>query len=348
MFLSIVLPAFNVEGYISRTLASLAAQSDLNFEVIVINDGSTDGTVRQVQRFIDEELLHNCRIISKENAGVSSARNVGIHEASGDYILFLDGDDFVDAKLVETLSEAALKEPDIICWKWLSVNENNQLTLDYYHKIGSVPPAEMAGVTVLEKILIEGNMHIWTASAIYRRELLISNLVTYTDGCVNGEDQEFTFKALSCAENVYFINKVLSFYLQRYNSITYTYNIKKFDVANAFKRAADFMNDKEDLQKVKEILLTRYRLNHYFHTIKSCMLSKSSTNSVRQLLREVDVHYPGLNAEMLGLMKTNKVGISLLKLKTIAFVIAPEVLQLFYECGNIASIIRKKIQQETI
>lgn len=87
--LSIVIPLYNKEKEIHTTLKSVLSQSFSDFEVVIVNDGSTDGSVREVERFADRRI----RIVTQENAGVSAARNRGIREATGRYILLLDADD---------------------------------------------------------------------------------------------------------------------------------------------------------------------------------------------------------------------------------------------------------------
>ncbi|MFN3692324.1 MAG: glycosyltransferase family 2 protein, partial [Fervidobacterium sp.] len=89
---SVIIPAYNVEGYIEKTIESVLNQTYRNLEIIVVNDGSTDKT-REIAYNILKNSGVNFKIIDQTNQGVSVARNVGIENASGDYIKFLDGDD---------------------------------------------------------------------------------------------------------------------------------------------------------------------------------------------------------------------------------------------------------------
>jgi glycosyltransferase involved in cell wall biosynthesis len=112
---SVVIPAYNVEKYICETLQSVWSQTYQNFEVIVINDGSTDGTLYK----ISAEKDHRLRIITTENQGVSATRNLGINEAHGKYIAFLDGDDIWLPTHLEYAKKAFEKFPEI---PWFSSN----------------------------------------------------------------------------------------------------------------------------------------------------------------------------------------------------------------------------------
>ncbi|WP_343338751.1 hypothetical protein TPELB_09620 [Terrisporobacter petrolearius] len=105
--LSIIIPAFNIENYISRCLDSLINQAYKNIEIIVINDGSNDKTGEIIDEFVKKDK--RIKVIHKKNEGVSIARNTGIDIAKGEYIGFVDGDDSVDEDMFETLIKNAIK-----------------------------------------------------------------------------------------------------------------------------------------------------------------------------------------------------------------------------------------------
>ena len=88
---SVIIPAFNIESYISDALRSLSSQTFQDFEALIIDDGSTDRTAEQVTSFIQQDSRF--KLLQKANGGLSSARNFGIHQANGEYIALLDGDD---------------------------------------------------------------------------------------------------------------------------------------------------------------------------------------------------------------------------------------------------------------
>lgn len=105
---SIVIPLYNKEKDIAATLRSVFAQTFTNFEVIVVNDGSTDGSENEVRQFNDNRLIY----IKTENRGVSKARNLGIEKANGEYIAFLDADDYWFPDHLETLQQLITQYPD--------------------------------------------------------------------------------------------------------------------------------------------------------------------------------------------------------------------------------------------
>ena len=115
MKISFVIPAYNIENYISKTIHSLISQSNQNTYLIVSD-------------LIRESNLRNFKIIRQENRGVSAARNRGLAEAAGDYVLFLDGDDYIEKELVNFAHKAIdEKAYDIICWKFNQVSADEQV-----------------------------------------------------------------------------------------------------------------------------------------------------------------------------------------------------------------------------
>ena len=105
--LSIIIPVYNVQDYLSHCLDSLYAQVDDTVEVILVNDGSTDDSLNICRRYADS--YSNTVIIDKENGGLSDARNVGTKVATGDYIYYLDGDDWLAPNAIKTLLDYAIE-----------------------------------------------------------------------------------------------------------------------------------------------------------------------------------------------------------------------------------------------
>ncbi|MEN3009351.1 glycosyltransferase family A protein, partial [Pseudothermotoga sp.] len=127
ILVTFVVPAYNVERYIPKTLNSLLSQTDKDFEIIVVNDGSTDNTYAVVKDILEKSDFRNYKIITNPNGGPSSARNTGIKEAQGEYIIFLDGDDYVSPNLVERIRKViSTNKVDVICWKFQRVDEDGK------------------------------------------------------------------------------------------------------------------------------------------------------------------------------------------------------------------------------
>ena len=94
--ISLIIPVYNVESYLERCLSSVENQTFENFEVIIVNDGSTDGSLQIIQKFLNRNV--NFKLIDQENKGLGEARNVGIKNSCGRYVAFLDSDDFLEPR----------------------------------------------------------------------------------------------------------------------------------------------------------------------------------------------------------------------------------------------------------
>ena len=132
--ISVIVPAYNIENYIERSLKSICNQTYENLEIIVVNDGSSDNTGEIIDRManLDSRIIP----IHKKNAGVSAARNTGLDKATGDYIGFADGDDILDEDMYEFLLNNALKYgADISHCGYKMVFPNR---IDYYYNTGEV------------------------------------------------------------------------------------------------------------------------------------------------------------------------------------------------------------------
>ena len=320
MNLSIVVPVYNLENYVIPMLDSLLHQSEKLFELIIVDDGSTDQTYNLINDFLSMHPSLPCRTLRTDNHGVSAARNKGLFAATGTYVMFLDGDDYVSKNLVQTLETTITDQnPDIICWGYNLVRENRSTIVSFTSNLNHI-----TGIEALKQIFVEKSLRIWTGSIAYRRDFLLEHKIQYTEQCINGEDQEFIYKALSRAAKVISLPDVLSFYLQRSSSISNSYNVKKFDVVDAFKRVDAYFKTSSSgkLQAISDLLLNREMTENYFFNLNTC-LSNTQGIRIHDLLRDIDRTYPKLTQEMLGIMRNYKGTDRKLAFQIKAFLISP-------------------------
>jgi len=327
MKLSIIIPAYNLENYIERTLHSLRDQTVRNlFEIIIVDDGSIDSTKSVVERTLSNSDIINYRIISKVNGGVGSARNVGLNEASGEFVMFLDGDDYLSADMVEKLNEYCFdKEIDAICWGYDKVDENGATISKYFDQYSHIYNRE-SGAQFLYNMMVEKSMWIWTGSIAYRRNILNEFDLRYFEGCSNGEDQEFNIKALSRVNRVIFINETLAFYVDRQGSITNSFKIQKFDVINALLRSYEYLNNfgNDKLRYISEFLLYEHTISNYFYCLQSCIYNMNYY-SLKTIFDLIDEEYPSMNRKMINIMRNYKGLDFKLKIKTKMFILNPNL-----------------------
>lgn len=219
--ISIVVPIYNTEDYLPDCLNSIYLQVSDSVEIILVDDGSTDSSGELCDEFRNEHGICHIKVIHKVNGGLSEARNIGINEASGMFILFLDSDDMLSCGAISYL-DAYVKmcfDMDIFFFDAVVLNETNaDHSGKEYNRTQNVKNETMSGIDYFMKWHQE-KMIVSSCLCLFRRKYLTDNSFLYTPGVVH-EDFSFSFKTIINAEKVLYIPKAL--YIRRYrnNSIT--------------------------------------------------------------------------------------------------------------------------------
>lgn len=213
---SIIVPAFNVEKYIEECVLSLTQQTYSNIEVIIVNDGSTDKTLDLCQKLAKQH--RNLRIISQKNAGVSAARNTGLSKASGDFIAFVDGDDFVDKKYIELLVKNYKKHSIPVCeYDYIYLNSvvKNKIDLPDSIEVDKVLPN-----------LIDADKNIggFVWGRLFDKKTIKKYNLSFDSNIKLFEDALFLTKYLALMEKVTIVHQPLYYYRQRKKSIVHHLN----------------------------------------------------------------------------------------------------------------------------
>lgn len=215
MKFSIVVPVYNVEAYLSPCLGILQTQNYTDFEVICINDGSTDDSRKILAEW--ETRFPQMRVIDRENGGLSAARNTGLQAATGDYVLFVDSDDWVEPTMLSRLAEEAPGE-DMICFACRKSDSGATDTLI---------PEQTDGWSYYNHHALEHRevpfVCVW--QRCYRREFLLKNGLQFREGILH-EDNEFTPRACLKATSIKVIPDVLYNYRVRPGSIMTTRGLR--------------------------------------------------------------------------------------------------------------------------
>jgi len=227
--ISVIVPAFNVQDYVNKCIQSILNQSYTNMEIIIINDGSTDDTLSLIKNF---EYDTRVKVINQANAGVSAARNAGIDAATGDYLAFVDSDDYIEPDMYEKLVDAVIQNnadmavcnynmifPDKIIKQYSKIN--NQ-TIDVQ--------ADVYSYFVNYCACPKPNNYIVTR--LYKTDVVKNSNVRFEKYSL-GDDTLFNFKLLPYTNKVTFIPHGLYNYLQRTNSNVYT-AAKKISLAKVY------------------------------------------------------------------------------------------------------------------
>ena len=208
MKFSIVVPVYNVEQYLDDCLKSLQEQAFADHEIICVNDGSTDHSREILSEW--ETRIPQLKIIDRKNGGLSAARNTGLAAATGNYIIFVDSDDWVEPTMLNRLAEEANGE-DMICFACRK--SDNGATDDFV-------PEQTDGWNYYNRHAIEHHevpfVCVW--QRCYRREFLLDNRLWFREGILH-EDNEFTPRACLKAKSIKVIPNALYNYRVRPNSI---------------------------------------------------------------------------------------------------------------------------------
>lgn len=219
--LSIITPVYNVEAYLDRCVQSVLSQSYRNIEMVLIDDGSTDGSGALCDKWAQEDS--RVVVIHKENGGVSSARNAGLVRSKGDFLTFVDPDDFISPETYTVNMTYLLKHQDVDILQYPYCNYFNEDDIRDYHKPAS---ALLIGSKQIFRNWWSGTPLEYTAwNKIYRRELW--NDVRFNVGHISEDTLLVSLFAIK-ARAVFISDKGL-YYYQRNRINSYTYGDYSFD-----------------------------------------------------------------------------------------------------------------------
>lgn len=213
MLISIIVPVYNLSSCIEVCMDSLEKQTKQNFEVLIIDDGSKDNSKEKCKRYSDR--LNNFFYFEKKNGGLSDARNFGMERSKGKYILFLDGDDYLELNTCEQFENALIeKRVDIVCGIAKRI-ENNNIT-EYTI---STPKGICSGAEFLKNELKANTMTMASCFRLYNRTFLEKNKIYFEKKLLH-EDEEFSPRAFLNAEQVLVTDIRFYNYVIRSESIT--------------------------------------------------------------------------------------------------------------------------------
>ena len=276
MRFSVVIPAYNVEAYLDECLGSMATQSWTDWEAIVVDDGSTDGTGRLAEVWAGKDKRF--RVVHQENRGLSAARNTGVEQAKGEYLLFLDGDDWLEREALDVLA-AEIKGEDVICFggrRFFDESKNAEKADDIanksyargwdYYQENALKPRRFAFVSVVLRA--------------YRKTFLEEHGLRFKEG-VYHEDNLFTPLVLFYAGKTRAVCKNLYNYRVREGSIMTSPSVKRLmDKVIIANELAEFYADKN----VPKTVVYRY-ITHIYQTV---FYEPQPMETERELLEAVD------------------------------------------------------------
>ncbi len=245
--ISVIIPIYCVENYINTCVESVVTQSYSNTEIILIDDGSPDNcpTLCDFWAKRDDRII----VIHKENGGLSDARNAGIKASSGDYVIFLDGDDFWDDSdaLLKLINRLKITNADVLNFSYKKIFIDTNEKVPYFNNISPMP-TELVDKNRQLSFLVKNRLYIASAcNKIIRRALFDSDLTFEKD--VYSEDIEWCARLMLKSNSMDFICENFYCYRQRRDSITHTINYKKcHDLCNNILKCFVLLENANNLE----------------------------------------------------------------------------------------------------
>lgn len=230
--LSIIIPVYNVEPYLAKCLDSVINQDiSLNeFEVIVVNDGSPDGSLAIAEEYARNYT--NIKVITRTNGGLSAARNTGLEHAQGEYVWFVDSDDWIEKNSLKTILDGCVDYPDMVGIQY-------RLIYDDSKKNRNICASVVDGIQNGRYVLKYGNIAIPVQFCIYNLQFLRKNNLFFAEGKIH-EDSEFKPRAIYLADKIKTIDYICyNYYQGNSNSITAKHTYRNVD---GYMYAAESLN----------------------------------------------------------------------------------------------------------
>lgn len=220
--ISVIVPVYKVEEYLNKCVESLVNQTYRNLEIILVDDGSPDNSPGKCDEWAQKD--NRIKVVHKKNGGLSDARNAGMNVATGEYVSFIDSDDYVALDFYETLLDIMIAEDsDIIECDVVKFYENGQF--DKY--TDNLFVQSYSTVDGLSALISENPFHQHVWNKLYKASMVLD--IPYAVGKLN-EDEFWTYQIFGKAKKVTKINKTMYFYYQRSTSIMgQGYSLRRLD-----------------------------------------------------------------------------------------------------------------------
>lgn len=263
ILVSVVIPIYLVADYLPTCIESVLKQTYSEKEIILVDDGSPDSSPEICDEYA--ALYPNIKVIHKKNGGLSDARNVGIETATGEYVLFLDGDDYWDDvnALDKLIQRVTLTNADVLNFSFMKYYEDTGEKSPYFHGVSHMPLYLQKKKEQLD-YLAEKNLYLSSAcSKMIRRELFSDNLL-FEVGAYS-EDVEWSARLIQSAKSMDFICLNFYCYRQRKDSISHTINDKKSkDLCGHIIKCIEMANATSEEDKKLMLQYAAYQYGTYY------------------------------------------------------------------------------------
>lgn len=247
MKISLIIPVYNVEKYLEQCLQSILVQSYTNLEIIIVNDGSTDGSLNICNAFAAKD--RRIKVLTQLNGGVSVARNAGIEVATGNYLAFVDSDDWLEPDMVEKMVAEISKKPtlDLVMCDTTLIMEDFKLQSTDFIRQGYYLKDQIVSDLYPYLLATEDFGKIPIASicnCLLKRSVLIENRIRFDRDLKYSEDYLFVAELLTTIKSFYYLKD------------HYLYNYRQYEESRSKKLQPDWWNNLVDLNEKSKKLLS--------------------------------------------------------------------------------------------
>ncbi|MBE6051522.1 MAG: glycosyltransferase family 2 protein [Clostridium sp.] len=299
---SIIIPAYNSEKTLKRSLDTLINQKYKEIEIIIVNDGSNDNTEVVAKSIAKDDL--RIRVISIKNGGVSNARNIGIENAKGEFIAFMDSDDFMDLDMISQLMSNFDNKVDLVCCGHKVVNDRGKVT--FFQEPFNMRSEKKEYYKAIENMKdVNCFNSVW--NKIFRKSVIINNNIKMDTSLSMGEDYLFVMEYLKkCTNDIVVISKPL-----------YNYTLSSGGLQASFES-----NEQLRLEQLKYLknlyLIYKYPLNgFYYEVLRTFYILILEAKSLTKVINKIFMsdEYKQLVQEKLEFSVKYSVFLMLLKMK---------------------------------
>lgn len=259
--ISVIVPVYKTEKYLKRCLESIVGQSLKEIEIIIVNDGSPDESYKIIEKFMKND--NRIKVINQKNSGLSVARNSGIKEACGEYILNIDSDDWIEQNYFKDIYFKAKNENlDILVTDIFWDYDNGKIK---YQKDLNIEENRVIDSKLFTKKLIEGEVFPAVWNKLFKRQLYHENEIFHPEGISLGEDLFVTSKLAFFSKRIGKINRAYVHYIQNPQSIMNNNAIKKvYDLIQVYESLDKFYKNKIDLDisKIRGLNMLLFNSNY--------------------------------------------------------------------------------------
>lgn len=232
---SVAVPIYGVEKYIQKCLESIVNQDYADFELILVNDGTKDNSIKIAEEYLKDKKV-NWRVLNKENGGLASARNAGMLNATGEYVVCIDSDDAVSPDFIRNLKEA------------LDNNSDADFAFSNFEFVKEqVYPSDTNNGTriftrdELSDVFLRRSVSFLAPTMMFRKEFLLKNDLLYNEKIKFSEDQPFIWATIFASNKSVYLNKKMYGYYVRENSIMTSSSADK--ILTSFNEYSNYLND---------------------------------------------------------------------------------------------------------